>query len=86
MIIHQRRGAACEEGEMMFRTRHVLGLLAIATLGVAACGPIRSTTTPLAVSSEAPAFSLPNQEGRQVTLSALTLEGPAVLVFNRGRR
>ncbi len=57
--------------------------MASALIG-AACGPIRSTATPLGETGEAPAFSLPNQEDRQITLSALTREGPALLVFNRG--
>jgi hypothetical protein len=51
-----------------------------------ACGPIRSTTTPLDVADQAPPFSLSNQAGQQVTLDELSDRGPAVLVFNRGHR
>lgn len=52
----------------------------------ASCGPIRSTSTPLDVGVTAPAFTLPDQAGREVSLASLTATGPAVLVFNRGHR
>jgi len=62
-----------------------LGLvLLVAGLGTSC--RIRSTTTPLAVDQQAPAFTLPNQSGQEVTLSSLTARGPAVLVFNRGHQ
>ena len=67
-------------------SKSVMPTLVLGGLVLMACGPIQSTTTPLDGSGEAPAFSLPNQAGEQVTLASLTQEGPAVLVFNRGHR
>ena len=43
------------------------------------------TTTATAVDGEvAPAFTLPAQDGAQVSLAKAVADGPAVLVFYRG--
>ena len=41
-------------------------------------------TTPAQVSGEAPAFTLPAQDGRQIALADELAHGPVVLVFYRG--
>ncbi len=38
-------------------------------------------TTPLKVGDKAPDFTLPDTEGRPVTLSALLAQGPVILAF-----
>ena len=45
---------------------------------------LSTRAAPLAAGAPAPAFSLPDEQGRTVTLTSLTAQGPAVLVFYRG--
>ena len=69
-------------------------LLAFAlAFGTAACStsarpsaevPVSHSTTTLSVGEAAPAFSLSDSTGAEVSLKSLTASGPAVLVFYRG--
>ncbi len=60
----------------------VLGVLFLSTGG---CGYfLELRGEPLTVQSQAPAFSLPDPSGQQVSLQALLQQGPVVLVFYRG--
>lgn len=67
---------------MIRRFTSIAPFLAVAV----ACGPIRSTTTPLDVAAPAPELGLEDQRGQPITIAELTAEGPALLVFNRGHR
>ncbi len=59
-----------------------LGLFGLASAG---CVAGLSVTTPSPVAlDEAPAFSLPAQDGRTVDLATELAHGPVVLVFYRG--
>lgn len=60
----------------MTRRTFVLLLLALGACRLRADGPPPG--------ERAPAFSLPDQDGAQVSLDALTHSGAAVLVFYRG--
>lgn len=62
------------------RTFAVLGLVALAST---ACGLTPRAPGP-AAEAKAPAFTLPDHRGAQVSLADLTRHGPAVLVFYRG--
>jgi cytochrome oxidase Cu insertion factor (SCO1/SenC/PrrC family) len=68
-------------------------LLMLFSLGLPACAsspaaageiPASESTQTLAPGDGAPAFSLPDQAGAQVSLNHLTASGPSVLVFYRG--
>lgn len=61
-------------------------VLSFAGLSLASCGwwYLETRTAPAAVERKAPAFSLPDHTGRQVSLQSLLDEGPAVVVFYRG--
>lgn len=59
--------------------------LALAAFLLVAAGcAVTTRTTPLGVSDRAPAFSLPDQQGRTTSLNDLLREGPAVILFYRG--
>jgi len=49
----------------------------------AGCG-LKPRTATVALATTAPGFSLADQSGKKRSLSQLTSEGPAVLVFYRG--
>jgi cytochrome oxidase Cu insertion factor (SCO1/SenC/PrrC family) len=52
---------------------------------IAACNwRLETRTPPKEVAELAPDFSLPDHEGRTVTLDSLVQDGPAVVVFYRG--
>jgi peroxiredoxin len=53
-----------------------------AGLAFAGCLSTRGPSAPL--DAEAPEFTLTSQEGKEVSLSHLLHDGPAVLVFYRG--
>ncbi len=55
-----------------------------ASAGGQAAAPASETTKTLSVGDPAPAFSLPDTTGNDVSLRSLTASGPAVLVFYRG--
>ena len=70
-----------------------LQLALCSALGLAGCSgstggttlpPASESTTTLAVGAPAPAFSLQDPSGAEVSLASLTASGPAVLVFYRG--
>jgi cytochrome oxidase Cu insertion factor (SCO1/SenC/PrrC family) len=59
--------------------------LAFAFLAVTVsyAAPAAPERTGLAVGAQAPAFTLPDQNGRDVSLDALLKKGPVALVFYR---
>ena len=60
----------------------VLFALALASSAQSPAGGVRST--PIGIGDVAPGFTLPDQSGREVTLSDARRTGPVVLVFYRG--
>jgi len=66
--------------------RNILGVSVVALSAVlglgASCVSVRAEGPPPAAA--APAFSLTDHRGQQVSLAQLTDHGPAVLVFYRG--
>ena len=52
-------------------------------LAAAAAEPAAPETTGLAVGQKAPAFTLKDQNGRDVSLDSLLKKGPVALVFHR---
>lgn len=74
--------------KIFFRRR--VGVLVAAAAFVlllnAACGwwTLDTRTAPVEPLRQAPAFSLPDAMGREVSLDSLLAEGPAVVVFYRG--
>ncbi len=57
----------------------------VAAVVVASCTwRLKTRTTPVDPQADAPSFSLPDHNGKQVSLDSLTANGPAVLVFYRG--
>lgn len=79
-----RFGQSIRRGMM----RKALFILILVFTGLAltvACGWILHTRTPPKSERQtAPGFSLPDQQGRVVTLDDVTATGPAVVVFYRG--
>jgi len=63
----------------------VLGA-AVGVLGAPGCGFwfLETRSAPVAAERRAPAFELPDHEGRPVSLEGLLETGPAVVVFYRG--
>jgi hypothetical protein len=55
----------------------------VGSLALVACR-LRAHSVGPAVRQRAPAFALPDADGRVVALDALRTRGPAVLVFYRG--
>ncbi len=62
----------------------VLVVIAIAAIVVSCTWRLETRTPAVDAQASAPSFSLPDHEGKQVSLDSLTAEGPAVLVFYRG--
>ncbi len=58
--------------------------LALAVAPVAGCASDPEEGRGPAIGSEAPGFTLEALDGREVSLAALTDDGPVVLVFFRG--
>jgi hypothetical protein len=55
----------------------------VGSLALVACR-LRSHAGGPALQQRAPAFALPDEDGRSVSLDRLRAQGPAVLVFYRG--
>lgn len=64
-------------------TRSLTAAAALLLL-MASCATLHRTGDDQPAGAPAPAFSLPDQEGRTVTLAELEADGPAVVVFYRG--
>ncbi len=62
----------------------LFGTACSASAGRQTAAPASETTKTLSVGDPAPAFSLPDTTGNDVSLQSLTASGPAVLVFYRG--
>jgi len=64
----------------------ILGALgtvsALAALSTLAC--VKTRAPSVATNTSAPAFSLADSTGKQVSLTDLTAHGPAIVVFYRG--
>jgi hypothetical protein len=67
---------------LSIRRRHILGLALAVACASLAC--VKTRAPSIATNTPAPAFSLPDSAGKNVTLSQLTTNGPAVIVFYRG--
>jgi len=73
------RPASCDDIRVSSSRRHLL----VGALALAACR-LRSHAAGPRVRQPAPAFELPDEAGRNVSLAQLRARGPVVLVFYRG--
>jgi hypothetical protein len=63
-------------------SRRLMLLVGLGALFGIAC--VRTRAPSVATNTPAPAFSLPDSAGKNVSLAELTAKGPAVVVFYRG--
>jgi hypothetical protein len=64
------------------QARRVFLLASLVTVFGVAC--LKTRTPSIATRAPAPAFSLTDTTGKQVSLAEMTAHGPAVVVFYRG--
>ena len=74
--------ARCRPLNSFVMKTYLTSLILIAALFSVASGPVQRPG--LKVGDKAPDFSLPNPDGKPVTLTDYTSHGPVVVIFYRG--
>lgn len=67
-----------------FGKRTLFQLVGVSALGLGALGCLSTRGPSVPVEAPAPEFTLTDQQAREVSLSSLLRDGPAVVVFYRG--